>query len=499
MLSMKTLRVAIVAMGSALLLGPGLALAQAPPTPAIDLDGEGPEAPSPILVATQTIPAADEISMLHPVNLGRDAAIAITPGILLDEDDRYFLRVALGGGAMFRAAPSVTGAGTTVPVEGGADSAQAVFRLGTVALDATVSVGINDNVGLPGAGTAEYTASMTVHEQQFDAIDGVGAIRSIGAEEVVVVRTVSGITSAVTSASVIADVGVGFRWFVNPDKDARADEPTVSGVGLGTASAMANAMAGVINAGAAPRGGLVVNDLDLIDEDMGMRVAVSGDFSVGAFDLVADTDSDGTLDVDDCTPRIGSEETPEMGMGDLRPTEDDPTTAMSAWMPPDTYQLCLEVDVAGEDLNPTAIPETEYTASVYTRANATAMPSAGAEGMIGMIGHNGASVHIPFLTTYEQHNQRLIIVNRGDNPIMITHIAFQTEDGTKAAEILGAGEIGNGETAVHRVKDLLSITGDSTRTAATLSFNGRSQDITVATTLVNPEIRATDTVVYAVK
>ena len=269
---------------------------------------------------------------------------------------------------------------------------------------------------------------------------------------------------------------------------------------------MANAMAGVINAGAAPRGGLVVNDLDLIDEDMGMRVAVSGDFSVGAFDLVADTDSDGTLDVDDCTPRIGSEETPEMG--DLRPTEDDPTTAMSAWMPPDTYQLCLEVDVAGEKSNPTAIPETEYTASVYTRANATAMPSAAAEGTIGVIGRNGASVDIPFLTTYEQHNQRLIIVNRGANPIMITNIEFQTEDGTEAAlsdlamaaaMLPGAGEIGGGETAVHSVKQMLSITGDTTRTAATLSFNGRSQDITVATTLVNPEIRATDTVVYAVK
>ena len=39
MLSMKTLRVAIVTMGSALLLGSGLVLAQEP-TPAIDLDGE---------------------------------------------------------------------------------------------------------------------------------------------------------------------------------------------------------------------------------------------------------------------------------------------------------------------------------------------------------------------------------------------------------------------------------------------------------------------------
>ena len=207
-----------------------------------------------------------------------------------------------------------------------------------------------------------------------------------------------------------------------------------------------------------------------------------------------------------CPVRVGSEDTPMMGA--LQPTEDEPDMAMSAWMAPGGYQLCLEVDVAGPMSNPTAIPATEYMASVYTRANATAMPSAGAEGTIGMIGRNGASVDIPFLTTYEQHNQRLIIVNRGANPITITDIAFQTEDGTEAslselamaaAMIPGAGEIGSGETAVHSVKQMLSITGDSTRTAATLSFNGRSQDITVATTLVNPEIRATDTVVYEVK
>ena len=491
MLSMKTLRVAIVTMGSALLLGPGLAAA-------IDLDGTaaGMNAPVPILVATQTIPAAVAPSMLHHVNLGAGAEIAITPGILLEAEDRYFLRVELGDGAMFHTAPSVSGA---TPVQGGENSAQAVFRLGEVGLTASIDVSITDNVGLPSMDAAEYTASMTVHTEQFDAIDGVGAIRSIGAEDVVIVRTVNGIVSAVASATVTADVGVGFRWFVNPDAEARADAPNVSGVGLGTASAMANAMAGVLNAD----DGEVVIDADLIDADTGVRIAISGDFSVGALDLVGDADNDDAIDA--CPPRVGTEDTPMMGA--LQPTEDEPNMAMSAWMEPGAYQLCLEVDVAGPMSNPTAIPKTEYTASVYTRANATATPSAGAEGTIGVIGRNGASVDIPFLTTYERHNQRLIIVNRGANPIMITDIAFQTEDGTEAslselamaaAMIPGAGEIGSGETAVHSVKKMLSITGDTTRTAATLSFNGRSQDITVATTLVNPEIRATDTVVYEV-
>ena len=488
MLSMKTLRVAIVAMGSALLLGPGLTLAQ------IALDGEGTDAPMPILLATQTLPAADTDTMLHHVNLGTGAAITISPGILLDKDDRYFLRVELGGGAMFHAAPTVASVrdGDAITVESGAGAAKAIFRLATVEFNETISVDIANNIGLPGAG--DYMASMTVHDRQFDAIDGVMPIRSIGAENVVVVRTVNGIVSAVESATVTADVGAGFRWFVNPDPEAPADKPTVSRADLGTASAMANVMAGVLNAG----NGIVVDDDDLIHAAAGVRIAISGDFSIGALDLVGDGDDAGD-DIDACPVRVGTEETPMMGA--LQPTEDEPNTAMSAWMAAGEYQLCLEVDVAGPMSNPTAIPETEYTASVYTRVTETAMPSAAAEGTIGVIGRNGASVDIPFLTTYEQHNQRLIIVNRGANPIMITNIEFQTEDGTEAAlsDLAMAGEIGGGETAVHSVKQMLSITGDTTRTAATLSFNGRSQDITVATTLVNPEIRATDTVVYAVK
>ena len=501
MLSMKTLRVAIVTMGSALLLGPGMAAA-------IDLDGTAATMNAPatqlISVATQTIPAADETSMVRHVMLGSGATLQISPGVALAEADRYYLRVALGGGAMFRGTVALTGdaSGSTL-VQGGSGMAQAVFLLVNVDLDDSITVGISDNIGLPSNEAATYTASMTVFENQFDAIDDRGKIRSIGAENVDVVRTVSGITSAVTPASVTADVGVGFRWFVNPDAMARESTPNVSGVGLGTAAAAPNMEGGVIDATT----GDTVTNAGLIDAAMGMRVAVSGDFSVGALDVVdpmADANNDGSAD--GCPNRVGSEETPMMGT--LQPTEDDPTTAMSAWMAPGTYQLCLEVDVAGPMSNPTAIPATEYTASVYTRVTDTAMPSAGAEGTIGVIGRNGASVDIPFLTTYEQHNQRLIIVNRGANPITITDIAFQTEDGTEAslselamaaAMIPGAGEIGSGETAVHSVKQMLSITGESTRTAATLSFNGRSQDITVATTLVNPEIRATDTVVYEVK
>ena len=127
---------------------------------------------------------------------------------------------------------------------------------------------------------------------------------------------------------------------------------------------------------------------------------------------------------------------------------------------------------------------------------------------IGSIVRDGASVEIAYLTISDKHNQRLIIVNRGNRPISITDIAFQTEDGTEAdlsdlakaaAAIPGAGAIGAGETAVHRVSDMLSITGDSRRTAATLSFNGVADNISVATTQVNLSDSSTDTVMWNVK
>ena len=55
-----------------------------------------------------------------------------------------------------------------------------------------------------------------------------------------------------------------------------------------------------------------------------------------------------------------------------------------------------------------------------------------------------------------------------------------------------------GEAVMHRVSDMLSITGNTRRTAATLSFNGVMGDISVATTQVNLADGSTDTVMWPV-
>ena len=131
-----------------------------------------------------------------------------------------------------------------------------------------------------------------------------------------------------------------------------------------------------------------------------------------------------------------------------------------------------------------------------------------AEGAIGEIKRNGASVDISYLTTSDKHNQRLIIVNRGSMPIAITDIAFQSENGTEAdlsdvakaaAAVPELSMIKAGESATYKVSDMLSITGDTRRTAATLSLNGVAGKISVATTQVNLADGSTDTVMWPVK
>ena len=501
MLSMKTLRVAIVIMGSALLLGPGLATA-------IDLDGTGMDAPTAVLIATQTIPSgagnmtqsATGTTMYHNINIGSGANFEISPGIRLEEEDRYFLRVALGGGMVFRGTLAVPASGTLV--QGGAGYSQVVYRLGLVAVDASIELGVDENLAVASNMPADYTASMTIHTAQFDAIDGVGEVRGIGAEDVTVVRAVSGIDATITPANAVADVAVGFRWFVGPS----AAMPNVSGVALGTANAAAAAgQANVLNA----TDGGMVEDGDLIDPT-GVTIGVEGDFSVGVYDLVPFTDEDNDQATDDtatCTARVGTAGNPTM-MGNLVPDEDSPNMAMLADQAPGLYKLCIEVDLAGPMSNASPIPAGAYTATVYTRSTADVRDNMMVnEGNIGAISRNGASVNIAYLTTSEKHNQRLIIVNRGPRPISITDIMFNTENGTEAdlsdaakaaAAIPELNMIMPGQAVMHRVGTMLSITGDSRRTAATLSFNGVAGHISVATTQVNLSDSSTDTVMWPV-
>ena len=305
----------------------------------------------------------------------------------------------------------------------------------------------------------------------------------------------------------VASAATGFLWFL----DSSTDKGINNIARLGTASVMErtqDAMAPALDAGT----GLAVR-ADSLVEPGSVSVTVEGDFSIGAFELdgfdATDEDMEDGIDVTtmfEC-PAAGAAtlEMPVAGNINMAAAAgEDPNSATIGMLSSGMYELCVQVDTQGP--NTMAIPKTTYTGTISLGAGPTA--SVLHSGPIGVIDRDGAEVDIAYLTTSDKHNQRLIIVNRGDLPIMITDIDFQVEDGTEAdlsdaakaaTAIPGANEIGAGKTVVHRVNQMLSITGESRRTAVTLSFNGAAEDISVATTQVNLSDDSTDTVMWDVK
>ena len=187
------------------------------------------------------------------------------------------------------------------------------------------------------------------------------------------------------------------------------------------------------------------------------------------------------------------------GATDLRvPSEDDPEVLTDTLMATDANDftaakyLCLMVD--GE----TQIPEGSY--SVETKyapvSTSYAFAAPGATHAFGTIGRDGTTVHIPFLTTYEGYNQRLLLRNRSGREVTYT-VTFVTEDGTMAMPQKIEGTLPMMSVEMLRVRDLVELTGDSNRAAATVISNAATGTLGVATTLVNKEDGSTDTETYS--
>ena len=517
-------------MGSALLLGPGMAAAQ------IELDGTAAagNAPTAVRVAAESISTAEGNRLVqgttvlgYNVNIGTNtigvsARAAVPAG--------YFVRVKLDG-AVFRADPTLTGGGTLA--QGGAMMDQAVFAVPTGgiarrAADATtpsVSLDVGDTLAVTSASPGMVTASITAHRDQFDAIDGIGplATRYFGGSAAFI-NKVSGITATVSAGrTAVADAAVGFRWFVNPAGDpANTASATLGSFTVAERTATAGDAATVD----ASTGAQLAAEA-LIPPANGVLLRVEGELGIGAFSLTRDdpaTGSDTAPMVEVACPAVADGSADAPLMGNVKGTMDMPNvgtaSTSTAGASPElfgrtaaaatgTFTLCVTVDTMGAMSNDAPLPITEFTGTILLPNTNTAIaPRELATGPIGRIARNGASANIAYLTTSEKHNQRLIIVNRGTRPVLLTDVTFQTEDGTeadltdaaKAAAALPEEDraIGAGESMTIRVSDMVSITGNSRRAAAVLSFNGTKDNISVATTQVNLEDSSTDTVMWPV-
>ena len=525
MLSMKTLKVAIVTMGSALLLGPGLAAAVD-----IQLDGTGANAASPVTYATETLPMAVEGTYLvaYP---GDNLDLHVKPRRRIEATEDVFIRLELSG-VTIGGEPQLiastldadgdldnTVADTGVGVSsGGAMSNFVVFPVGAVALGSTVGVRLATN-GMLGANSGTFSATISSYSDPDDALDGEFATSAFGGSATVI-RLATGVMTTFKPAvpAPTASVNTGFIKF-------KGETPGQAILGwLGVQENIATT-AGLHNA----EDGAALADNDVIAEDGMISFNVMGNLDIGAFHVldevfmnangdIVQPGTEGAMASVDC-PSVAAEMVDRgtlvdaegmMLVGEMGELPTGAESGASGDMTEGIKVLCVNVDVTGPDSNMTAIPKAAYTATAHVKRNATADAVMVGEGDVGSIRRDGASVEIAYLTTSEKHNQRLIVVNRGTRPITITGIEFQAEHGTDvelsalamAAAGTDAAMIPGGTTRVIRMGGdlgMLNITGDSRRTAATLSFNGVKDDISVATTQVNLSDSSTDTVMWEVK
>jgi hypothetical protein len=175
---------------------------------------------------------------------------------------------------------------------------------------------------------------------------------------------------------------------------------------------------------------------------------------------------------------------------DATPTSD--SDALTGFM----GYLCIMVQGDDtDDMDAPRIPDTDaYTAmgSYKALANAASGPM-GMERMLGEINRDGTTVRIPFVTTYDGYNQRIVFVNRGGE--VRYEIEFKPEEGTMADPMDMEGMLPVGTTMM-RATDIVTLTGVSKRSAASIIIEAQPHTIDVATVTVNKSVGSTDTVIY---
>ncbi len=150
------------------------------------------------------------------------------------------------------------------------------------------------------------------------------------------------------------------------------------------------------------------------------------------------------------------------------------------------YDVSISVD--GE----TTINPGTYTAAVdYVKVGQ--YEPTDANGDLGTITRNGTSIQVPYLTTFTDYNQRVVLVNRSAKAAPYK-FAFTTEAGVTAANgTKYSGSIPANSTLVLKAADVVTLTGGS-RTAATITVTAQEANIDAATTTVNLSDKSTDTV-----
>lgn len=429
----------------------------------VDLDA----APAPAVFASETVAAsttttggAFEINGAGNV-LDVDAAV----GFGFTQNTSFFVRYDFTGAVVETAlaAGDLALGGTATEVvtlaQGGAEDATSVIfevvDTGAAVSTAQVLTLTNDDLALTGTGNA--TIQMRVFASAPDAVNEEGVLVD---KTGTLVSQVSAITTEFSATNATTDVARGFVDFLGTTSEAALGsvELTLSTTALAADDGLAVARADVI-------------------ADATSTLVVSGDLSTA----LAANGGAVTLDTSATCANAGTAMTVNTAGSTATLTN---TTTLADATP---IYVCLDAD------GTTIINATDAFSATLTPAAGANGTYAAQTGALGAIGRNGTTLEFPYITTFSDYNQRLLITNNSATATDYS-CTFTTESGVTATAGTGAsGTIPGNETMVIRSTDLVTLTGGS-RTAARCTLLSQSANIDAATTIVNLSDKSTDTV-----
>ena len=502
--------------------------------------------------AQDTVPAvfaAETLSTANTTMVGSDPYYNVTTGpagaqkvyletdIALLDDQRYFIRFDFGGAVLQKPisfAINGDGAGFML-VQGGAASGFAIYRFPQLeyAINSIIELDILDSFAVPGPGSFDFEIGIYSTDQ--DAINKANALMT---------ATEAGVISVVRALSVesnplgdddgeplpTANVATGeenggvFRRFVPSSYDSAVfsilefteEQGPLAEI---TVAVMRTTAAVPPVAIQDARDGTPVTERDVYG---GMSMTFESD-TEGAFSF-------GSFSVGGCGPTANLAKQKEDGEDGLAPLEttgempDDASLAVAVTgefgSSVGTGIFC--VNVAGNEVPIPAVGERTAPLNGYrmthqvTLANENAPDSVKpGEGTLaaGSITRNGTTVHIAFLTTFDGYNQRLALVNRGEQDAEYRCPEFQWEDdgsvtSVEASEELAKGVIPANSRLVFRTREHLTIEGGipphdlplhdprpaGTRVSGTCYVDAAKSDVSAMTVQTGPG--RLDTTVY---
>ena len=449
--------------------------------------------------------ASDDSDTATYYNIGGDDVHLAAPvGIAATAGDIYVVTFTLDG-MVFQdpvAAGNLDGGTFNLATGGGSGDKLVVFRLTSGAVATTAALSLEANFAISGSAG---TATMTITNQTLAGLEITGVS---GREEHkgTVIKVAPALDEDAMAMNATADVAASFKKFV--------DGMSVASVGSLLVGVEGHRIASGTDAGdAVDVIGDIIVTADDADGDPQSTVTFMGDFSFASM-VYTHGDADCGVEVGD----TGSSGTPDDVLADtetdlLMRDDDmevsDTTMTMAVNVAhannPLTARRHLCIMVQGEDdesedgMDAPRIPETgAYTAmGSYTGIEDAAIGPMPQAQTLGMIGRNGTTVRLPYLTTNAKFNQRLYIVNRGSEAGY--EIDFQEGD-TAGALAIGTLEadsrtiISVGGTAT---QDPLVTIGEGGSTSGSLIIEAGPGMIDVVTVQVSRELGTTDTVVYA--